>query len=132
MTIQELAALIRKERGSWTLQETDLRVTVGLQLENGRQHKVTMTQFRHDNVAYVRFTAGIGSAATMEVARATSALSLNMHLAFGAVAIHQNDLVLTETQPLGTITGQLAVLIVSYLAHQADRYEAAMYHTDEK
>lgn len=132
MTVQELAALIRKERSSWTFQEADLFVIVGLQLDSGRQHRVKLTQFRHENAEYVRFTAGIGSAAQMDIARATSALALNSHLAFGAVAIQSNDLVLTETQPLGRITAPLAVLIISYLAHQADRYEAAMFHTDEK
>ena len=131
MTIQELAALVRKEREAWAFDETDLHVVVELELENERRHKVTLTQFRHDNVAYVRFRATIGSAETLELARATSALSLNSHLAFGAVAIHHNDLVLTETQPLGTVTTSLAVHIISYLAHQADRYEAAMFHRDE-
>lgn len=132
MTIQELAALVAKERDSWTFDEADEYVVVNLRLENRRQHKVRLTQFRHENVAYVRFTAGIGSAGQMEIARASSALALNAHLAFGAVAIQNNDLVLTETQPLGTVTAQLAVLIISYLAHQADRYEAAMFHTDDR
>jgi len=132
MTIQELAALIRKERDTWSFEETDLYVVVTMRLDDGRQHKVKLTQFRHDNVAYVRFTAGIGSAEQMEIARASSALALNAHLAFGAVAIQSNELVLTETQPLGTITPQLAVLITSYLAQQADRYEAAMFHTDDR
>lgn len=132
MTIQELAALVRKERDSWSYEETELHIIVGLQLDNGRHHKVKLTQFRYENVAYARFTAAIGSAEQMDIARASSALALNSHLAFGALAIQQNDLVLTETQPLGTVTAQLAVLIISYLAHQADRYEAAMFHTDEK
>lgn len=131
MTIQELAALIRKDRDSWSYEETELHVIVELQLDTGRRHRVKLTQFRHENVAYARFTAVIGSAEQMDIARASSALALNSHLAFGALAIHQNDLVLTETQPLGTITAQLAVHIISYLAQQADRYEAAMFHTDE-
>jgi hypothetical protein len=131
MTIQELAALIRKERDSWKLDETDAHVDVTLQLESGRRHAVRLTQFRHENVAYVRFIARIGSAAQTDFARASSALSLNAHLPFGAVAIHNDELVLTETQPLGTITPSLAVLIISSLGHEADRYEAAMFRTDE-
>jgi hypothetical protein len=132
MTVQELVALIRKERGAWTFQEAELFVIMGLQLDNGRHHRVKLTQFRHENMAYVRFTAGIGSAEQLDITRATSALALNSHLAFGAVAVQNNDLVLTETQPLGKITASLAVLIISYLAHQADRYEEAMFRTDEK
>lgn len=132
MTIQELAALIKKERDSWKFEETDLHVDITLQLDSGRRHVVRLTQFRHENVAYVRFMARIGSAAQLQLARASSALSLNAHLAFGAVAIHNDELVLTETQPLGTITTSLAILIVSSLGHEADRYEAAMFRTDEK
>jgi hypothetical protein len=132
VTIQELAALIRKERDSWTFDEADLYVVITLQLESGRHHKVRLTQFRHDNVAHVRLTAAIGSARHMDVARASSALALNSHLAFGAVAIHNGELVLTETQSLGTMTPSLAIPIISYLAHQADRYEAAMFHSDEQ
>ena len=131
MTVQELAALVRRERDAWEFRETDHDVDVALQLDCGRRHTVKLSPFRHENVAYVRFTAAIGSARSMEIARASSALALNSHLAFGAVAIQKDDLVLTETQPLGTVTAQLAVLIISYLAHQADRYEAAMFHTDE-
>lgn len=132
MTIQELAALVQKERDSWSFSETDLYVIVTLPLESGRHHKVKLTHFRHDNVAYVRFTAAIGTAGNVEIARASSALALNYHLAFGAVATHNNDLVLTETQPLGTVTPQLATAIISYLAHQADRYEEIMFHADSE
>lgn len=132
MTIQELAALVRKERDSWTFDETDAHVVVKLQLEGGRSHQVTLTHFRHENMEYVRFTAVIGPAAQAETARSSSALALNAHLALGAVAIHNNEFVLTETQPLGNITGQLAVHLISYLAHQADRYEAGMFRADER
>jgi hypothetical protein len=132
MTIHELAALIRKERDTWAFGEDDSQVVVTLHLESSRQHKVRLTHFRHENAEYVRFQASIGPAGSMEIARASSALALNSHLAFGAVAIHNNELVLTETQPLGTVTPQLATVIISYLAHQADRYEAVMFHTDEK
>lgn len=132
MTIQELAALIHKERDTWEFHESDLYVIITLPLEEGRHHRVKLTHFRHENVDHVRFTAGIGSAAGMNIARATSALALNAHLSFGAVAIHNNELVLTETQPLGTITGSLAIHITSYLAHQADRYEEVMFHSDSQ
>jgi len=129
MTIHELAELIRRER-EWEYEDGDKSVAFTVPTENERRHRVRLTEFRHDNVSFVRFTSTIGTAEAVDPRRALSALGLNAHLAFGAIAIYRDELVLTESLPVGMIEAGAAILAISYLAQQADRYESVMFGDD--
>lgn len=129
MTIYELAQLIRRER-DWEYEDGDSWVDFTIPTEGDRSHRVRLSEFRHENVAYVRFVSVIGPADAIDHRRALSALGLNAHLTFGAIAIARDELVLTETLPLGMTEPAAAMLTVSYLAQQADRYESVMFGDD--
>jgi hypothetical protein len=129
MTIHELAELIRKER-DWEYEDGEKSVAFTVPTEGERRHRVRLTEFRHENVTFVRLTSTIGSAEALDPRRALSALGLNAHLAFGAIAIFRDELVLTASLPLGLIEWSAAMMTISYLAQQADRYEAAMFGDD--
>ncbi|MBI2213367.1 MAG: hypothetical protein HYU52_06945 [Acidobacteria bacterium] len=129
MTIHELAQLILREK-HWEHDEGESWVDFTVMTEGDRSHRVRLTEFRHENIAFVRFTSVIGSAEVIDPRRTLSALGLNAHLVFGAIAIVQNELVLTESLPLGMIEPRAAMLTISYLAQQADRYESVMFGDD--
>ena len=129
MTIHELAELIRRDR-DWEFDDAGNSVSFSVVTESHRRHCVRLTEFRHENLAFVRFTSVIGPAAVLDERRSLSALGLNAHLAFGAVGVSRDDLVLTESLPLGMIQPAAAVLVISYLAQQADRYENVMFGED--
>lgn len=131
MTIHELAELIRRDR-DWEFEDGEKSVTFTLPTEGGRRHSVRLTEFRHENITFVRFTSTIGSAEGIDPRRALSALGLNAHLVFGAIAIFRDELVLTESLPLGMIEWDAAIVAISYLAQQADRYEAIMFGDDRE
>lgn len=129
MTIHELAQLILREK-TWEYEDGESWADFTLPTEGDRTHRVRLTEFRHENVAFVRFTSTIGPASAIDQRRALSALGLNAHLVFGAIAVAQNELVLTESLPLGMIDPGAAMLTISYLAQQADRYESVMFGDD--
>ncbi len=131
MTIHELAELIRRER-DWDYEDGEKSVAFTVPTEGERRHRVRLTEFRHENVSFVRFTSAIGSAEALDPRRALSALGLNAHLAFGAIAVYRDELVLTESLPLGLIEWSAAMMTITYLAQQADRYEAAMFGDDSE
>lgn len=129
MTIHELAELIRREK-DWEFDDGDKSVSFTVATESSRSHRVQLHEFRHENVAFVRFTSIIGSAAVLDERRTASALGLNAHLVFGAVAVLRDELLLTETLPLGMIEAGAAMLVISYLAQQADHYESVLFGED--
>ncbi len=129
MTIQELADLIRKEK-NWAFEVVEDSVAFTLPTGPDRTHRVRLVDFRHENVDYVRFISVIGPSGSLEATRSLSALSINAHLVYGAVAVLRDQLILAETHPLGTIDATTAMLIISYLAQQADRYESVMFGDD--
>jgi len=129
MTIHELAELIRREK-DWEYEDGDKWVSFTVATGSDRSHSVRLHEFRHENISFVRFTSIIGSASVMDERRGNSALGLNAHLVFGAVAVLRDELLLTETLPLGMIEPGAAMLVISYLAHQADRYESIMFGED--
>ncbi len=129
MTIHELAELIRREK-DWEYQDGDKWVSFTLATDSARSHSVRLHEFRHENIAFVRFTSIIGPASVLDERRGISALGLNAHLVFGAVAVLRDELILTESLPLGMIEAGAAILVISYLAQQADRYESVMFGED--
>ena len=131
MTLQELADLISKEKG-WERTDEAHAITFSLAVREGRHQRVRLQEFRADNISYVRFISVIGSAESTDLPRAESALGLNAHLTWGAVAVLHNELILTETMRLGSIRPNDAISAMVYLAHQADRYESVMFHADQE
>jgi len=131
MTIHELAQLILRDK-EWGYDEAESWVVFTIPTEGERTHRVRLSEFRHENVSFVRFMSVIGSAEGLDLRRTLSALGLNAHLALGAIAIAQNDIVLTERLPLGMIEAGAAMLTISYLAQQADRYESVMFGDDSE
>ncbi|MGK2858989.1 MAG: hypothetical protein ACSLFQ_17460 [Thermoanaerobaculia bacterium] len=129
MTIHELAELIRREK-DWEYEDGGKWVEFTLATEFARSHSVRLHEFRHENIAFVRFTSVIGPSSVVDERRGSSALGLNAHLVFGAVAVLRDELLLTETLPLGMIEPAAAMLVISYLAQQADRYESVLFGDD--
>lgn len=129
MTIHELAELIRREK-DWDCEDGDKWVEFTVATESARSHRVRLHEFRHENVAFVRFTSIIGSAKVLDERRAMSALGLNAHLVVGSVAVLRDEMLLTATLPLGMVEAPAAILVISYLAQQADRYESVLFGED--
>ncbi len=131
MTIHELAELIRREK-EWEFEDGEKSVAFTIPTEGSRTHRVRLAEFRNENVVFVRFTSTIGTADGIDQRRTLSALGLNAHLVVGAVAIFHDELLLTETLPLSMIEPRAAILVISYLAQQADRYESVMFGEDNQ
>lgn len=129
MTVHELAELIRREK-DWSYEDGEKWVEFTLATDSVRSHSVRLQEFRHENVAFVRFTSVIGPSKVLDERRALSALGLNAHLVIGSVAVLRDEMILTATLPLGMIEPPAAMLVISYLAQQADRYESVLFGDD--
>lgn len=129
MTLNDLVESVSKLKG-WKTVSGAGPIALSIPQSAGRRQVVSLSEFKDDGQAMVRFTTRIGSAENLEPRRLRSALELNIRLPHGCLAVEAGDLVLTETRPLKTTTAETSGDAIEFLARQADQYENLIFKTD--
>lgn len=105
-----------------------LRASIAL--PGGRHQVLSFEQFLLDGVEMLRIITVVGPVATLSEIQLNAVLGLNFSLAYGALAVAGDDLVMVDTfLPDGLSHEQLASAM-AFIAETADRYEREIYHTD--
>ena len=125
MPVPELFQNVCNKQG-WPLEGDQAQIT----LDGGRKQGVTLQTFAHENDQMVRAYTTIGSSDALSEVRLRSALSLNFGLPHGALAVHEGQLVMTDTFLLKDADEDEVEASMRFLAKQADRYEKVIYGTD--
>ena len=100
-------------------------------IANQRHQTLTFELFLFDGQDMLRIFTAMGPVASLSAVQLNGVLGLNASLAFGALAIRGNDLVMTDTYLLqGDCHAQLAHSM-RFIAETADRYEREIYRTDQ-
>ena len=114
------------ERG-WELTPQGVRV----QFANGRQQVVEIEFFEFQREELVRLHTTIGKVEELGTVRLTVALCINAELAHGALAIMDDDLVMTDTLMLDDADFGEIEASIKFLAETADDYEQQLFDTDQ-
>lgn len=102
-----------------------------LALPGGRHQVVSFEPFLFEGEEMLRVSTTVGPVAALSEIQLNAVLGLNASLAFGALAILGEDLVMTDTMPLKPDVHDLLARSVSFIAETADRYEREIYHADK-
>ncbi len=99
-------------------------------LAGGRHQVLSFEPFLLDGNDMLRVITVVGPVAALSAIQINAVLGLNSSLAYGALAMSGDDLIMVETMLLqGDCHDQLA-RAMSFMAETADRYEREIYHTD--
>lgn len=130
MTLEALVEAMVSAHG-WMSGAKEGGIVVGVpQGDGSRKQEVLLSTFDSDAGTMVRLTSRIGSAKVLDARRLKSALELNFRIPTGSLAIEGEDLVMTDTRPIGTTTPEDLGAVVTFLAGLADRYEKQFFGTD--
>jgi len=129
MTLNELVESVSTLRG-WKATHGQDGVTLSIPQAGNRKQSVTVSEFKDESQAMVRFTTLIGKTDKLEPERMRTALKLNLRLPHGCLAVDGTQLVMTETRPLKTSTPETTGDVLEFMARQADQYEKLIYQTD--
>jgi len=115
------------EQNAWDCEEHQAVIPVA----DGR----TQTVFQdviddHDGEQLMRLYTIIGDASIMDEIRLRAALGINNRLRHGALAIMDNQLVLTDTFLLGHTDKTELEESILYIARKADDFERFIFQTD--
>lgn len=131
MTVDQLIASLAKdinfesrhdqENEEWVLE---------VHLEGGRNQEIRLYEFEDGGRQMVRFLTTIGSAEGFSAQKLRSALELNASLLYGALAIFEGNVVLTESAPLNRTDGAEVSDAVRYMTRIADSYERMLFGLD--
>ena len=113
------------EQQGWELLPTGVLVRCG----EDRRQLVAIEFFEFDQEELVRISSVMGEVASLRRDQLAIALSSNMHLAHGAMAIQGDSLCLVDTLPSDASAEEVAACI-DYLARSADEYERLVYGAD--
>jgi hypothetical protein len=111
----------------WSLGPTG----VELGLPGGRHQVVAMEFFEFQDQNLVRFYTTIGGADVLGPQRLALALQVNARLAYGALAVRDEQLIMTETLLLEDADSAEIRESLRYLAETADYYEKIFFGTDD-
>ncbi len=111
----------------WTLLPTGVQIFG----PDGRQQLVTLEFFEFEGSDLVRLYSTIGRARALAAERLALALQVNARLAHGALAVRDEDLVVTDTLLLEDADPREISAALRYLAETADYYEKIFFGTDE-
>ncbi len=128
-TQEHFAQILRRvcaERG-WEITPNGVRV----RFANGRQQIVELGFFEFQREELVRLHTTIGRVDALEPVRLTVALRMNAQLAHGALAIIDDDLVMTDTLMMDDADFREIEASVHFLAETADEYEGRLFDTDQ-
>lgn len=110
----------------WSCEGNAVLVATG----DARQQRVSVEVFSEGDEAFARIFTAIGDVERLSDLQVRSALSLNARLPHGALAIRDEQLVMTDTLRLrGADPDEVSRSLV-FLAETADRYEKALFSTD--
>ena len=122
----QLCRRVCQEQG-WELLPSGVQITWG----DGRHQLVSLEFFEVAEEELVRLYTVIGAADAIDPARLQSALRLNYHLAHGAFALRDHELVMIDTLMLEDAGPGEIEACISYLAETGDYYERSLFGTDE-
>ncbi len=114
------------DKNGWSLGGNTVEIT----LDGGRRQRVFVETFRHEDDEMARAFTVVGSSEDLSQTRAQSALGLNFGLSHGALAIHEGNLVMTDTFLIKDADEDEVEASVRFLSKTADRYEKLIYGTD--
>ena len=114
-----------RDRG-WNL----LPAGVHVSLPNDRGQLIEIEFFEFKTEELVRLFTTIGEVNGMSAVRLTVALRINAELAHGALAVHEDHLVMTDTLMLRDADPSEIEASIGYLAETADYYEKTLFETD--
>lgn len=115
-----------RDRG-WDLLPTGIWVS----LPNGRRQLIELKFFEFKREELVRLFTTIGEVDGMSAVRLTVALRTNAELAHGCLAVHEDQLIMTDTLMLRDARFEQIEASISYLAEIADHYENTIFGTDQ-
>jgi hypothetical protein len=115
-----------QERG-WDLLPTGVWVS----WPNGRRQLIELKFFQFKREELVRLFTTIGEVDGMSAVRLKIALRVNTELAHGCLAVHEDQLVMTDTLMLRDAGFEEIEASISYLAETADHYEKTIFETDQ-
>ena len=98
---------------------------------DGRQQVVSLEFFESEGSDLVRLYSTIGSSRVLAPERLALALQVNARLAHGALAVRDDDLIITDTLILADADPGEVSASLRYLAETADYYEKIFFGTDE-
>ncbi len=126
MALPRVFQEVFKKKG-WSCAEDRVEIP----LAEGRAQTVHVAAFEHEGHEMVRVYSAIGESDDLGQTRLVSALRLNFNMPHGALAINEDQLVVTDTFLLKDADADEIEASVSYLAETADRYEKFIYRTDQ-
>jgi hypothetical protein len=101
-----------------------------LVIAGGRHQVLSFERFLFEGEDMLRVFTAVGPVSSLSPVQLNGVLGLNASLAFGALALKGDDLVMTDTYLLkGDCHEQLACSM-RFIAETADRYEREIYRTD--
>jgi hypothetical protein len=131
MTVDELIAALGAEIKFESRYDKDNEEWVlDVHLEGGRNQEMRLFPFEDGGRQMVRFVTAIGSADNFSQQKLRSALELNASLLYGALAIFEGQVVLTDSVPLGRADTAEASDALRYIARMADAYEKMLFGLD--
>jgi hypothetical protein len=110
----------------WTTHGNEATVTI----PGGRSQRIHWQQFSHEDKDMVRLYSFIGTSDKLSQVRLEAALRLNFSLPHGALAVHAEKLVLTETFIVSEADPAEVESAIKFLSDMADRYEKLIYDAD--
>ena len=121
----EILKRVCRDKG-WNLLPTGIQVS----WPNGRGQLIELEFFQFQREELVRLFTTIGDVDSMSAVRLTVALRINAELAHGCLAVHEDDLVMTDTLMLRDADFAEIEASIGYLAETADYYEKTIFGTD--
>ena len=114
-----------QEQG-WNLLPSGVQVS----WPNGRRQLVEVKFFQFQREELVRLSTTIGDVESLGAVRLMVALRINAELAHGSLAVHEDDLIMTDTLMLRDADSAEIEASIGYLAETADHYEQTIFGTD--
>ena len=114
------------EQNGWEISGSEATVPIGENRHQTVHHSVT----KEDGQQVLRIHTVIGSAAVLDEVRMRAALGINARMRYGAFAILDDDLVLTDSFLLPHTDPTEVSASIGFLARKADDYERLIYGTD--
>lgn len=104
---------------------------VEFKLDGGRRQIVSLQDFDFEGSELVRLWSVIGDASRIDAARLTQALRVSFGLPHGALALHDDKLVIVDTLVARDADPGEIRAVLRYLAETADHFERTMFGVDE-
>ena len=115
------------DKNGWPCEGGQAEIT----LAHGRRQFVFMEVFTFNDEEMIRFYTVVGRADMLTEVRLRAALGINFGLPYGALAIHRENLVLTDTFLVREADYDEVESSIRYIANTADRYERLIFDSDE-